>query len=121
MSNNISLPSYVVRDAKGTPDVDATIAKFTTDLCAFVARDSADQDTIAEALCSVIATYPTVAALPVPMVVSAATAKVCSDPTAYSEVSDRVRTVLHVRQDLFVVSRGKNGGVSRKVETPATA
>lgn len=118
--SQINLSSYVVRANTGAVDIDQTVAKFQTDLEKFAALQEADEAAIASAVSAVFDAHPD-ASLNLPAVASLAFNRMGCAASTYTEMVERIQTYVRSAKTLYVIKKGKGGGVSRvKPETAAS-
>lgn len=126
----INLHSYVVRGSDGSVDAEATIGKFGTDLARYIAERETEQETIANAVHAVFDHYKG-ASLNMPALVSMTLTKLNAQPESFKALSDRVLSFVRENaqgetkdgvserpNSLFVIGKGKGGGVKRRSDIP---
>jgi hypothetical protein len=114
----INLGEYVVRNADGTIDVEATCQKFEGDLLVHIAERETEEEQVATAVHGVFDTYKG-ARINMPALVSAAVTRLGVQPANYQVLADAVHA--YVRSNagtLFTIQKGKGGGVSRISDEP---
>lgn len=120
---NINVSGYVVRNA-GQVDIEATVEKFRGELSSYLAQYETEQASIADAVHSVFDKHLGTT-LTMPVLSTYSLNELNAQPENYTALNDRVLD--YVRQNaegdssIFVISKGKGGGVKRRVDIPAPA
>lgn len=105
---------YVVRDESGNVDLEATHEKFATELAAWDSQNRSDLGTVTAAIHKVFNKFYAVKAISKPALLTLVLGELTVTPGTHQEVSERICGVLKT-DPAFLVAKGKNGGVSRKV------
>lgn len=124
---NISLNNYVVR-TNGSINTQATLEKFQADLVKFEQEKEAQLASIGKAIHALFDQYRG-ARLNTPFVTGEVLRRLDVQPESYKSLSDKVQEYLHLHSQgkvedgvaerpnsLFVISKGKGGGVGRRAD-----
>lgn len=110
MSNKIEVS--FVRNQDGKIDVNATLAAWSNDLAVFASKEEADLDVIAQAVARVWEENPTLKSMNTDAIASYAMHHIPNvSPTAFNDVSDRIKDYVRSATNLFGMMKGKGGGV----------
>lgn len=122
------LAAYVVRGSDGAVDLASTILKFEDDLSRFVAERETEQSVIAEAIAAIFDQHKGTA-INMPALQTFALQKLNAQPSNYTVLSERVAEYVRENsqgevkegveerpQSLFVIKKGKGGGVHRRCD-----
>lgn len=115
---NIDLAKYAVRSATGSVDTEATVEKFAADLDKFIAERETELSAVGAAVNAVFDEYRG-KSINMPTVCSLAASKLNGQPANYSDLTEKAADFIRSHKDVFAVTKGKNGGVSRIADRPA--
>lgn len=129
MSN--AVVSFLVRDASGAVDREASLDKFEAELVKYCAERETEQEVISEAVNAAFDKYPG-AVITMPAVCTFALSKLNAQPENHKILTERVQSYIRensqgkVAEDgtaerpdsMFVIGKGKNGGVRRRADIP---
>jgi hypothetical protein len=132
----INLATYAVR-VDGVVDTDATMEKFAADLDTYIAERQIESETISNAVNGVFDDLKGVR-VNVPFVVSSTLQRlnVAAHPAMYATLAERVHSFLSDNSQgktdkatgaverpnsLFVIGKGKGGGIGRRADLPVAA
>lgn len=121
MSMTIDLSSYAVR-VNGSIDERATVAKFTSDLATFAAREAEENGTISEAVHALFDKYPG-ARLSTDYIKGEVLRGLNVQPENFKALSTKIVGFLKAQcsgdDSVFVTGVGRGGGVARRADLPA--
>lgn len=120
----------LVHKADGSVDIPASVAKFEMDLEVFIAQNAADEEMVAACVNAVFDQYKG-ASIQVPAVCTFALREMNANPANFKVLQERISDYLdtHNQGDtkdgvqefpnsLFVIGRGRGGGVKRRCDQP---
>lgn len=120
----INLHNYVVRGSDGSVDTDATLAKFESTLSAYIVERETEQSTIAAAVGAVFDAHKGTA-INMPALTSLTVQRLNAQPENFKTLSERVQSYVREQSkgdsSMFLIAKGKGGGVSRRCDIPAKA
>lgn len=101
-----------VRGSDGSIDQDATLTSWGDALAKYASQESADLDTIANAVSRVWNENPALKSMNLDAIASFSMRHLPQvAPTAHNEVSERIKEYVRSATDLFALTKGKGGGV----------
>lgn len=101
-----------VRGSNGAIDIDASLEAWRTDLTVYASKESADLETIASAVDRVWQENSGLKSMNLDAIASFSMRHLPAvAPTAYNDVSDRIKDYVRSATDLFALTKGKGGGV----------
>lgn len=110
MGNKIEVS--FVRGSDGAIDVDASLDAWRNDLTVYASKESADLQTIASAVERVWQENAGLKSMNLDAIASFSMRHLPSvAPTAYNDVSERIKEYVRSATDLFALTKGKGGGV----------
>lgn len=110
MANKIEV--QFVRGSDGSIDVDASLNAWRTDLEVYASKESADLATIADAVTRVWNDNPGLKSMNLDAIASFSMRHLPAvAPSAYNDVSERIKEYVRSATDLFALTKGKGGGV----------
>lgn len=113
---NIVLSSYVVLSVEGVIDHEATLEKFAENILKFEAEKDAENATISVAIHALFDQFRG-ARLNMPYLIGEVTRRLDAKPDNYKSLSDKVQAFIRANAEgddaMFMISRGKGGGVAR--------
>lgn len=122
---NININNYVVRSVHGGIDHEATLAKFAGDLLAFEVEQEAEQSTIGTAVHALFDQFKG-ARLNLPFLTGEVLRRLNATPDNYRSLTEKVQGFVRSRSQeetgetsVFVIGKGKGGGVARRADLPA--
>lgn len=119
--SDINVAPYLVRNGSSI-DVEASVAKFKSALEVQVAELETEQSVIAEAVHAVFDKHRG-EAIAMPTLTNLALTNMNAQPSNYSVLSDRVanyiRNAAKSANPVFVITKGKGGGVRRTADITA--
>lgn len=127
----INLGMFAVRFVDGSIDHEGTISKFANELSEFAANQEAENATISQAIHAMFDQYKG-ARLNMPYLTGEVLRRLEAKPDTYKVLTDKVQGFIRSQsqgktlddgsvenpQSVFVISKGKGGGVSRRVDQP---
>lgn len=109
MANKIEVE--FVRGASGAIDETATLASWRDALIEYSAKESADLDTIRNAVAAVWSDNPTLKSMNLDAISSFTMNKLNVPVQAFAEVKERIQDYVRSATDVFALTKGKGGGV----------
>lgn len=110
MGNKIEVS--FVRGSDGSIDVENTLSAWRNDLEVYASNESADLQTIAQAVSRVWDDNPTLKSMNLDAIASFTMRHIPNvAPSAYNDVSERIKEYVRSATDLFALTKGKGGGV----------
>lgn len=124
----------VVRGDEGSVDVDATLAKCKAELIQFCAERETEEATIADAVCAIFDEYVGVR-INMPALTGFALQRLNAQPQNHKVLTERVQAYVRSNSQgktdddgtqerpgsLFLIGKGKGGGVARRCDLPVKA
>lgn len=114
----MDLSNYVVRGSDGSVDASATVAKFETDLSAFVTETAEEQANIAAAV-SAVYDENKGKRIAMPTLTSLALVKLNAQVENFQALGEKVQAFVRANTDTYSIAKGKGGGVGRISDLPA--
>lgn len=129
---NISISNYAVRSVDGGIDHEATLAKFAGDLLAFEVEQEEEASTIGAAVHALFDQFRG-ARLNMPYLTGEVLRRLNATPDNYKTLTEKVQGFVRSQsqgesfddgtveypQSVFVIGKGKGGGVARRADIPA--
>jgi hypothetical protein len=116
---DIVFSSYVVRFTDGSVDHDSTLEKFASDLLRFEEIQDKENATVGKAVHALFDQYKG-AKLNTPFVIGEVLSKLNAQPENYKTLSNKIADFLKSQSQgdnsTFVVSKGKGGGIGRRID-----
>ena len=114
----LNLSEMVVRDETGCVDVEGTIATFRNDLYTWLQEVEYETALIAGAVKEVFDNHKGVR-INMPALVSMTLNILGATPSNYADLSEKVGAYVRTAKEVFLVSKGKGGGVCRIADMSA--
>lgn len=111
------MKSYVVRSESGSVDVDATVTKFAGELQSYLNGVEALSGQIGTAVNAVFDEHKG-AAINMPALVTLGLVKLNVTFDHYTEMSEAIADYVRSNKDVYLISKGKGGGVRRICDIP---
>jgi hypothetical protein len=113
---NINIANYTVRNADGSIDHEASLAKFAGDLLRYEAERELEREVIAGAVHALFDKHLG-KRLTTPYVVSEALKSLNAQPENYKALTEKVQDFLRTSPE-FNIGKGKGGGCARSCDLP---